>query len=284
LKKIYLITHLYNIDDKIRTCKLETFLKDKFDVEIYMPYRDSKEEDIDESNWKKTIFQEDIKAINKADIVIGYVDGLEFDEGIGFEIGYALSLGKNVIILNSDFIKYSVNNKISRKIDPIIDYLNIKYLHIKHDINYDRFCDDLEKKYCELLNLIDLNNIQKRDLLLSKNKSVKYDYFIEIGNSKFVYNSLINLNISKRLITLDPKDDLDRLLKSKKVFIYSNGIQMHFGSAIIAGICFALKIPYFVIDDRLIYAKGKEIMKTNLMIDISCNGYIDIMEFLNERR
>jgi hypothetical protein len=49
---IYLITRLYNTDDKIRTCELEDFLKSKYKhIETYMPYRDINEDKITEK-WK----------------------------------------------------------------------------------------------------------------------------------------------------------------------------------------------------------------------------------------
>jgi len=280
LKKIYLITHLYNIDDKLRTCKLESFLKENFDVEIYMPYRDSKEENIDKNIWKQEIFYQDIKALNEADIILGYVDGPDFDEGIGFEIGYARTIGKTVIILNSDFIKYRINGKISNKIDPLIDFLGIKFFQIKYSLDFENFCKSLEEKYSQLLNLVDLDC--KGNILNLKKLKEKNDYFIETGNEKFFYYMFYNSNISQRLYTFDAKEDLNNLLTSKKVYIYSNGMQMHFGSAIIVGICYALKIPFFIINDRLIYIKGKELMKANLMIDVACEGYIDVRDFINE--
>ena len=59
---------------------------------------------------------------------------------------------------------------------------------------------------------------------------------------------------------------------------------MHFGSAIISGICFGLKIPFYIIDDKNIYLLGMNdvLMKTNLMIDVATKGYIDIKEISND--
>ncbi len=282
MKKIYLITRLFNFDDKLRTCKLEKYLKENFNVSIYMPYRDSDEENISKKNWKEDIFKLDIKAIDKCDIIIGYLDGPEFDEGVGFEIGYAITQLKQVIMINSDFINYKYNRTQSKNIDPLIDYLNINIIrpsthHIKSD-----FCNHLKELSQELLKKINLDINHNVISLISKSK--KYDKFIETGNSK-MYSYLIRSNsISKRLLTNNCEDDISNIIASQKVYIVSNAQEMHFGSAIIAGLCFGLNIPFYIIDDRNIYITGMQdvLMKTNLMIDVATKGYMDIEEFIHE--
>lgn len=283
MKKIYLITHLYNFDDKIRTCQLEEYLKNNFDVSIYMPYRDTKEELIDSNIWKQEIFKQDIKAIEEADVILGYIDGLEFDEGIGFEIGYALSKNKQIILLNSDFIKYNYANYDYDIIDPILDFFNINILKISHHLDFDNFCDDLVYKKNELLKLITKNMINKQDIhhILDK-KVIQQEFFIETGNSKYFYNLLQNKNVSKRLVNFNAQEDIKNLLYSKKMFVFANGMQMHFGSAILCGICFGLDIPFYIVDDKMIYITGKDIMKTNLMIDQASQGYINIGDFVEK--
>jgi nucleoside 2-deoxyribosyltransferase len=165
--KIYLTTRLFNFDDKLRTCKLERYLKDNFDVSIYMPYRDSDEENISKENWKKEIFDIDIKEINNCDILIGYLDGPEFDEGVGFEIGYAITQNKQVVIINSDFVNYRYNTIQSQEIDPLLNYLNIKILKpTSHRVDND-FCNSLEELSQELLNQVNLN-INKNTINLTE--------------------------------------------------------------------------------------------------------------------
>jgi len=283
MHKIYLISKLYNFDDKIRTCKLEKYLKDNFDVEIYMPYRDSKEEFIEKSIWKEEIFRQDIEQVDNCDIVMGYVDGVEFDEGIGFEIGYAIATGKKVIMLNSDFVDYVSNDSQFTVVDPFLNFFNIDIVKISHNLDFNDFCNDLEKKYKNLLDKISLSmEVQLQSYQLDKKNSKKYDYFIELGNNRFFSNYFKKENTSNRLLSNNIDEDLQKILSSKKVFVYSNGMQMHFGSAIICGICYALEIPFYIVDDRMVYLMGGDLMKTNLMIDVSSSGYIDILDFYEQ--
>ena len=280
--KIYLTTRLFNFDDKLRTCKLEKYLKNNFDVSIYMPYRDSDEENISKENWKQDIFDIDIKEINNCDILIGYLDGPEFDEGVGFEIGYAITQKKQVIIINSDFINYKYNTTQSQYIDPLLNHLGIKVLKpSSHHIGSD-FCDNLEELSQELLKKISFRVNHNTVSLISKQN--QHDIFMETGNSKlYSYLSKSN-NTSKRLLTNNCEDDIFNILTSKKVYILANGQEMHFGSAIVSGICFGLNIPFYIIDDRNIHITGMNdvLMKTNLMIDVAAQGYIDIEEIIND--
>jgi len=282
MNKIYLTTRLYNLDDKLRTCKLEKYLEENFDVSIYMPYRDSDEENISAENWKEDIFAMDIKAIDECDTLIGYLDGPEFDEGIGFEIGYAITKQKSIHIINSDFISYSIDDNATKIIDPILNDFKINIITTENEtINNNNFCDSLSELSQKLLEKITFSKITA--FAEVKKKPFKYDYFIERGNSK-IFNFLTkNQNGSNRLKTFDSTDDLDKLLASKKVYILANGTEMHFGSAIIAGICYGLEIPFYIVDDRMNYLVGhNEItMKTNLMIDVASSGYVDIVEFLD---
>ena len=279
--KIYLTTRLFNFDDKLRTCKLEKYLKRNFDVSIYMPYRDSDEENISKENWKKDIFDIDIREIDSCDILIGYLDGPEFDEGVGFEIGYAVSKGKQVIMLNSDFINYKYNTTQSQCIDPLIDYLDIQMLKPSSYSLESNFCENLKELSEKLLTKIDLHQNYKRISLVQKNS--ENNIFIETGNSKIYSYICKNKIISKRLLTNNCEDDILNILISKKVYIVSNGQEMHFGSAIIAGLCYGLKIPFYIIDDRSIYLTGMNdvLMKTNLMIDVATHGYIEIEEIID---
>ena len=298
--RIYLLTRLYNIDDKIRACLLEQKLKENFSCSVYMPYRDSREEEINKQNWKEEIFRIDIEEIN-SDLLIGFLDGPEFDEGVGFEIGYAITLGKKVILINSDFISYSPFYKTeldSTLPDNLLKMLDIKWINYFPDINFDTFCNSLKENREDMLERIMLAVIEeifsKKTSTLDKIiRGIKRDSaktFVEIGNSYIYYRFFSNKKsyiVSKRQwdFSIDAcMEDLENFLKSEKVFVISNGPEMFLGTAIICGISYALEIPFYIIDDRLIYLSGmhNQLMKTNLMIDCACSGYYRLEELLDE--
>jgi len=297
--QVYLLTRLYNIDDKIRTCLLERNLKEYFSCSIYMPYRDSREEKINQKNWKEEIFKIDIREIDKSDLLIGFLDGPEFDEGVGFEIGYAITKGKKVIIVNSDFISYSYNESIISKLpDNLLKILDIKWINYSPYIDFDRFCDSLKENRENMLKEIILAINEKYsskekfifDKMLHGIEKEAGKTFVEIGNSHIYYrffSSMNNYVVSKRQrnFSVDScMEDLRNLLTSERILVVSNGPEVFFGSAIICGISYALGIPFYIIDDRLIHLSGMygNLMKTNLMIDCACSGYYRVEDLLNE--
>ena len=288
-RSIYLITRLYNTADKIRTCELELFLKEKYkDISIYMPYRDINEDRI-ENNWKDTIFRKDIEAINNSDILLGYWDGTEFDEGIGFEIGYAISKGKKILILNSDFLKYQINycSCVIDYPDPLIEILGIKFIKNVFEMSEAScFYEDLLTCKKNHFDLIDLDCLDSYDPSNGISKDSVYDIYIECGNSKLYHLLYKKKNakrcyISTRYLSDDAiessKEDLSAILNSKQVYIVLSGVELNMGSSILSGLCFGFNIPFYLVNDRLstmLSMSGAE-MPANLMIDCAAKGYID---------
>ena len=136
-----------------------------------------------------------------------------------------------------------IDDNATKIIDPILNDFKINIITTENEtINNNNFCDSLSELSQKLLEKITFSKITA--FAEVKKKPFKYDYFIERGNSK-IFNFLTkNQNGSNRLKTFDSTDDLDKLLASKKVYILANGTEMHFGSAIIAGICYGLEIPF----------------------------------------
>jgi nucleoside 2-deoxyribosyltransferase len=290
VNSIYLITRLYNTDDKICTCELESFLKSRYKhIETYMPYRDTNEDKITEK-WKKTIFKKDIEALNASDTIIGYWDGTEYDEGIGFEIGYALSKNKNIIILNSDFLKYAFykKNRISNYPDPIIEALDIHLIKNVFEMNTEKsFHNDLLVAKHDLMNDLDFSIVKKNSIKYERDKNLNFRYYLEYGNSLIYYNIFKakkgrNDYLPKRFIENDfrkySKADLESAMSSEEAYIVVTGPEMNVGCSIICGLCYGLSIPFYLINDRLntMVAMSDSEMPTNLMIDCACEGYTNI--------
>jgi nucleoside 2-deoxyribosyltransferase len=51
---------------------------------------------------RRTIFEEDLAAIRRADIVLVVLDGRTVDEGASFELGFAYAIGKVCVGLQTD--------------------------------------------------------------------------------------------------------------------------------------------------------------------------------------
>lgn len=289
--KIYLATRLYNTNDKLRACHLEECLNKAYsNADVFMPYRDVNEDAIT-SDWKQTIFNNDIKHLSKSDLLIGFWDGTEFDEGIGFEIGYAIAKGIPVIVLNSDFIEYYFlrSSKQYRLPDPIFMHLGIVLnKEIFKMAGKDTYSKDLKKSISLHMSSIKNSIVYKNKPIFYKRKS-KYSCFIDTGASVLTAQAVKPFikeggYLSARYFSEDIKsssyEDLDALLSSDEVYLVAHWPEMNSGSSVMAGICFALSIPFYVINDRTVGMLGmqNEKMPVNLMIDVACHGYREIGE------
>lgn len=59
------------------------------------------------------VFQTDIKALNKADIVVASLNGVDVDSGTAFELGYAFAKGKKLFGLHTDFRTFSPTSEVN---------------------------------------------------------------------------------------------------------------------------------------------------------------------------
>lgn len=59
------------------------------------------------------VFQTDIKALNKADIVVANLNGVDVDSGTAFELGYAFAMGKKLFGLHTDFRTFSPTSEVN---------------------------------------------------------------------------------------------------------------------------------------------------------------------------
>ena len=75
----------------------------------------------------------DCESVRNSVALVGYLDGPNYDSGIGFEIGYAYVLEKKIIIMNSDyfFVERDSNGRYS--ICSLLQSM-IRVIHIRENI------------------------------------------------------------------------------------------------------------------------------------------------------
>lgn len=59
------------------------------------------------------VFKTDIDALNKADIVVASLNGVDVDSGTAFELGYAFAQGKKLFGLHTDFRTFSPTSEVN---------------------------------------------------------------------------------------------------------------------------------------------------------------------------
>jgi nucleoside 2-deoxyribosyltransferase len=143
-RKIYLGIRLYDYIEKIKASMFETAVisgvKEAFNemgVDLkyfptFMPFRDTRENEIISQNKAKIIYQQDIKRLNKELFAtIGYLNDPSKDDGICMELGYNFALSMPSLIAITDFIWYSSRAipELEFLIDPVLLRIIGKTIH-----------------------------------------------------------------------------------------------------------------------------------------------------------
>lgn len=100
---IYLAGPLFSLAERKFNAELAVELSKLIDgVDIVLPQERAKEFLKMEDGFR-LVFEDCLKSVHEADIVIGILDGSDADSGTCVELGYAYALKKPVIGLRTDF-------------------------------------------------------------------------------------------------------------------------------------------------------------------------------------
>ncbi len=95
-KRLYLAAPLFNASEKAFNLELKQLFSEKFNV--FLPQEDGhllvnlllKGHDLEEAVRK--VFQADVSAVKRSEVVFAVLDGRTIDEGVAFELGLAYAL------------------------------------------------------------------------------------------------------------------------------------------------------------------------------------------------
>ena len=107
MKKIYLAGPLFNLAEKefnVRFAEaIESRMKyDQKDVEVILP-QERAPKFLHLENGMKLVFEDCLKMVAEADIVIAILDGPDADSGTGVELGYAYAVKTPIVGVRTDF-------------------------------------------------------------------------------------------------------------------------------------------------------------------------------------
>ncbi len=158
-KIIYEVIQLWNYKDKLEADAIESAILKGIKLAseqrglkinsypVFMPFRDSDEEDITDADKARKIFKADIVRLNQNTFgLIGFSDGLVKDAGAFFEYGRGITLRLPTLYIISDFFYFSNRYKdwqqfskesITYFIDPIIQ-CSLGKLIINNDLPQPR--------------------------------------------------------------------------------------------------------------------------------------------------
>ena len=95
--KVYIAGPLFTEGERWFLEKIDEICAQR-NLKTFLPHRDG-----DESKSCPEIFEQDLKELKSADMVIAVLDGPDVDSGTAFEIGVASALGKYIIGIKTDF-------------------------------------------------------------------------------------------------------------------------------------------------------------------------------------
>lgn len=130
---IYIATRLFDIEEKIKAERLECAVLDGIkqasqntdqdlpaDICTFVPFRDSNQDSLTAVDKTRILFDDDINRMQKAIMLVAYIDGLSKDEGVCFEIGFAYAKKIPILLILTDFISHQLPSGQSFLIDPLI--------------------------------------------------------------------------------------------------------------------------------------------------------------------
>ena len=308
---IYLATKLFSFYDRYASTNMyEAVLRSKkySSSNIYLPFRDSNMKVSTKGNVAKNIFEADINSLNNTDIFICRIDGLSYDSGIGFELGYCLAKDCILYVFSTDFYKTKIINRkvlLSNMINKICNTFKYEYKN-NQILSYEENLKNNIELFTEYVtDKLDNNNYRYNNEF-SKNKH--YDVFIDFCGLKYEWNKIL----VKKLITYfdknnisywvsnryDEEYDCDKelnILDNSKIYINCfDENEPNFDSCILQG--YAYKKGKYIIgyesNNVIFYVDGMQEMGVNLMIEQSCNILVKdlkqlldtVMELKNEKK
>jgi len=97
MTKLYLAGPLFTIAEQSFNAALARFLESE-GFEVWLP-----QEHESRNNNAKAIFDMDVEALDRADMVVACMDGPDPDSGTAWECGYAYAKGKPIVCYRTDF-------------------------------------------------------------------------------------------------------------------------------------------------------------------------------------
>lgn len=121
--KIYIASPLFNTAEQEQIDGIVNYLR-SIGNEVYSPKEFQIENawDMDNKEWGKAVFDEDVKHLRECDKVVAIYNGLYSDTGTAWEIGFAYALNKEIeVIVSDDWMDVSlmvVNSCHNRELIP----------------------------------------------------------------------------------------------------------------------------------------------------------------------
>ena len=114
-KKIYIAGPLFSSHERSFLEEIVKTLSEKLTIDpirdVFLPHRDAGEVDV-HGKKRGPIFDEDMRRLEEADIIIALLDGIDVESGTCIELGYAYAREKEIFGILTDFRKWDEKGDI----------------------------------------------------------------------------------------------------------------------------------------------------------------------------
>jgi nucleoside 2-deoxyribosyltransferase/predicted secreted protein len=110
--RVYLAAPLFSEAERAYNLSIAGQLRNDF-FDVYLPQEAGDDSPARSKEEQAQIFSGNLKALEKADLIVAIIDGADADSGTAWEMGYAYAHGKPVIALRTDFRRSGNYEKVN---------------------------------------------------------------------------------------------------------------------------------------------------------------------------
>lgn len=290
---IYLATKLFSFFDRL----VSEIMYDSLErvarlsqSSIYLPFRDSNQKVSHEGNVAENIFLADIKALDKTDIFVTRLDGLSYDAGVGFEIGYCIAMELPIFVFSTDFLRTRIETKMYNLSPLLTELANVfiyEYLYDREKSYYDELQNNVTLFSRFVTDVLEGANFKTAPTLNDIKVGAVPEVFIDICGCKYEWSRLLSSKVesfldengitywtSNRYSTdYDYKCDFYALSVSKIMIVCYDETEPDIDSCILQGYAYKKKktIVGYESSNVIYYVEGGQEMHVNFMLEQSCN-------------
>ena len=300
MTKIYLATKLFSFFDRLVSVQMYNAISNTEslrEADIYLPFKDSNMKVSNDGNVAYNIFIADIKNLQNADIFICRLDGLSFDAGVGFELGFCFAMNIPTFVFTTDYVDSKLDDRkffISPITDKVSYCFKYEYQYQKQweyekelIYNSERFSAFVQNKFSNGL-------FRNKYSFCPDIKDGSIDIFIDICGCHYEWNQFVISEILEKLGSMKItywisnrycpdysfQDDINALCSCKLVLICLDENEPNLDSCILQGIAYfqGKEIIGYESNKVLYYLKDKQQMGVNLMVEQACSYIASSLE------
>ena len=114
--RVYLAAPLFSEGERAYNLSIARKLRNNF-FDVFLPQEAGDDSHTRDKEEQSKIFSENVKALEKSDIIVAVIDGADADSGTAWEMGYAYAQKKQVIALRTDFRRAGMHEQVNMMLE-----------------------------------------------------------------------------------------------------------------------------------------------------------------------